>query len=140
MIFLIIVLKINNLDFEMDTKFSRDFPTWRGLGIFIFYIWILGFDIYMFEEYKITHRLIFKFNDHHYSTSVTIFKFAGLHTSIFLISYLLYIIWLTNITDFGDFNGEYFALVSWIIFIGSLIIPLPILNHKGRIYGAKLLF
>jgi hypothetical protein len=93
----------------------------------------------MFEGYKITHRLIFKYNDHHYSTSVDIFKIAGIHTSIFLILFLLYILKLTKIAEFGHFEGEYLALIGWGIFIGSLLIPLPIFNHKGRIYGLKLL-
>jgi hypothetical protein len=58
----------------------------------------------MFEEYKITHRLIFNFNDHHYSKAVTIFKIAGLHTSIFLVLFLLYVLDLASIYTLPSFK------------------------------------
>lgn len=70
LILLIVIISVNHLSLEVDTKFARDFPVWRGIAIFIFYVWILGFNVYMYEEYKITHRLIFNFNDHHYSTAI----------------------------------------------------------------------
>lgn len=66
---LIFIIVYTGQSVETNTVFSRDFPTWRGIGIFILYIWVLGFNLYCFERYKISHRLIFKFNDHHYSTS-----------------------------------------------------------------------
>jgi hypothetical protein len=129
---------MTNVNLDNDKNFARDFPTWRGISIFIFYIWVLGFNIYMYEEYKITHRLILKFDDHHYSTSVNIFKFAGLHTSIFLILFLLYILGLTGLVSYGDFNIAYFALITWGLFLLCLFIPLPVFNPKGRIYALKL--
>ena len=47
-IILIIILAINGLSIETDPIFNRDFPTWRGIAFFIFYIWILGFNTYQF--------------------------------------------------------------------------------------------
>lgn len=38
-----------------------------------------------------------------------------------------------------QFKQEYFALVSWGSFLLFLFVPLPIFNHKGRIYAFKLL-
>ena len=139
LIFLIVLISINNISLTSDNKFSRDFPVWRGIAIFIFYVWILGFDIYMYEEYKITHKLIFKFNDHHYSKAIEIFKFAGLHTSIFLILFLLYILDLTGIYNIS-FRQEYFSMISWGVFLLTLLVPLPIFNYKGRIFALKLIF
>ena len=94
----------------------------------------------MFEEYKITHRTIFIFDDHHYSTSVSMFKIAGFHTSLFLILFLLYVLKLTNVFALGGFNEAYFALLSWGIFILLIFLPLPIFNLNGRIFAFKLIF
>ena len=47
-VILIVILAVNNLSIETDPVFNRDFPTWRGIAFFIFYIWILGFNTYMF--------------------------------------------------------------------------------------------
>jgi hypothetical protein len=139
LVLLIVIIIIKDITLEKDSTFARDFPTWRGIAIFIFYVWILGFNVYMYEEYKITHRLIFKFNDHHYSTAVAIFRIAGLHTSIFLVLFLLYVLDLASIYRIDSFGEQYFALISWSSFLLFLFVPLPIFNHKGRIYAFKLL-
>ena len=136
---MIVIIAINNITLQQDSTFARDFPTWRGIAIFIFYIWILGFNIYMYEEYKLTHRMIFHFNDLHYSRAVTIFRIAGIQTSIFLVLFLLYILDLANIYTMNNFGEQYFALICWCSFLLFLFIPLPIFNHKGRIYAFKLL-
>jgi hypothetical protein len=97
---LIFIINYQDLSIEnTSAAFARDFPTWRGVAIFILYIWILGFDVYMFEKYKISHRLIFQFNDHHYSTSSSIFKIAGFFTAIFMILFLIYLLFITNIVS-----------------------------------------
>jgi hypothetical protein len=134
------IIQINNLDLQNNFKFARDFPTWRGIAMLIFYLWILAFNVYMFEEYKITHRTIFMFDDQHYSSSFSMFKVAGFHTSLYLICFFLYIIKFTNIFTFGGFNEAYFALLNWGIFILLIFLPFPIFNLKGRIFAFKLIF
>ena len=47
-VLLIIILAFRNISIETSPAFNRDFPTWRGIAFFIFYIWILGFDTYQF--------------------------------------------------------------------------------------------
>lgn len=42
-------------------------------------------------------------------------------------------------SDLGGLPIQYICLICWVIFIFSLIVPLPILNYKGRIYGIKLM-
>ena len=113
LVLLIVIIATNNITLENNAEFLMDFPTWRGIAIFIFYVWILGFDIYMYEEYKITHRLIFNFNDHHYSKAVTIFRVAGWHSSIFLVFFLLYVLDLANIYNINAFGPQYLALFVW---------------------------
>ena len=45
---LIFIIKYMGLSIENTSVFARDFPTWRGIAIFILYIWVLGFDLYCF--------------------------------------------------------------------------------------------
>lgn len=102
---LIFIIQYKNLNVENNSVFARDFPVWRGIGIFILYIWVLAFDLYFFEKYKISHRLTFHFNDHHYSTSAEIFKLAGVYTTIFLAGFLIYLLAISEIfTIKGSFR------------------------------------
>ena len=46
---LVFIIQYENLSIENSSAaFARDFPTWRGVAIFILYIWILGLDVYCF--------------------------------------------------------------------------------------------
>jgi hypothetical protein len=45
---LIFIILYQGLNVENTSIFARDFPTWRGIGIFILYIWVLAFDLYFF--------------------------------------------------------------------------------------------
>ncbi len=93
------IIQYQGLEIDGVNKsvFSRDFPTWRGIAIFILYIWVLGFDVYFFEKYKISHRLILKFDDHHYSPSSYYFKIAGILTSIFMLTFLFYLLQISGV-------------------------------------------
>jgi flagellar biosynthesis protein FlhB len=137
----LIFITYENLSIENNSAaFSRDFPTWRGIALFILYIWILGFDVYCFERYKISHRLIFTFNDHHYSSSSSVFKIAGFYTALFMVIFLLYLLLVTNIiVNQSSFRTEYLVLFVWLALIVYLIMPLPIFNHEGRLYAIKLI-
>ena len=39
----------------------------------------------MFEQFNVSHRLIFHYNEHHYSTSTVIFVLAGVFSAFFLL-------------------------------------------------------
>jgi len=45
---LIAILAYTGKSIETDPIFNRDFPTWRGIALFIIYIWILGLNVYGF--------------------------------------------------------------------------------------------
>ena len=47
-VMLIIVLELSDVSVEKDPIFSRDFPTWRGIAYFIFYMWIISLNTYLF--------------------------------------------------------------------------------------------
>lgn len=136
---LVFIILYKHLNVENDSIFARDFPTWRGAAVFILYIWVLGFNLYCFETYKISHRLIFKFTDHHYSTSAHIFRFAGIFTTLFLILFLIYLLKLTAIIT-TSLSLQYLVLVVYLPLAIYLFIPLPIFNYKGRLYTLKLVF
>lgn len=88
---LIFIIVYQDLSVENDSVFARDFPVWRGSAIFILYIWVLGFNVYCYETYKISHRLIFKYNDHLYSSHRYLFRLAGFFTTVFLVMFLFYL-------------------------------------------------
>jgi len=101
---------------------------------------VLGFDLYFFEKYKISHRLIFKFNDHHYSTSADLLKLAGIFTTAFLALFLLYLLKISNVynTETG-FRSEYYVLIVYALVFLYMLVPLPLFNHKGRLFALKLI-
>lgn len=138
---LLFIIIYQNLSLENTSlAFSRDFPTWRGIAIFILYIWLLGFDVYCFEKYKISHRLIFKFNDHHYSTSSSVFKIAGFFTVIFMVLFLIYLLFVARIIkESPNFRSEYLVLFVWVLLGTYLFMPFPIFNYEGRLYALKLI-
>jgi hypothetical protein len=45
---LIFIILYQKLSVENTSVFARDFPTWRGIAIFILYNWVLGFNLYFF--------------------------------------------------------------------------------------------
>lgn len=42
------IMEYQGFSIENNSVFARDFPTWRGVAIYILYIWVIGFDIYCF--------------------------------------------------------------------------------------------
>ena len=112
---LIFIIRYSNLNIESDAIFSRDFPTWRGAAIFTLYIWVLGFNLFCFEKYKISHRLIFKFNDHHFSNSTYLFRLAGLFTMLFMVTFLIYLLQIVKIINrIESFRPEYIVSIMWV--------------------------
>lgn len=63
----------------------------RGVGLFILYLWGLGWNVYGFNKFNINYRLILKF-DNHYSTYGQIMKRAGFFTVLLLLMYMLFIV------------------------------------------------
>ena len=82
--------------------------------------------------------MIFGFDDYHYSNSVTIFKVAGLHTSIYLILFSIYILNLTSVISLYGFDKVYLALISWLTFVAFFVFPFQMFDYKGRLYALKL--
>ena len=66
------------------------------------------------------------------------FKIAGFFTSLFFILFLIYTLALTEIATLGDVGQEYLNLFVWGPLIIYLILPLPILNWRGRLFAWKM--
>lgn len=110
------------------------------MALLISYLWVLAFNVYIFEKHKITYEMIMAFNDHHYSNSISLFIVASSQTTIFFIFYIIYVLRLTDTIYLGGIDASYIVLFSWGSLVVFLLMPLPIFNHKGRVYALKLFF
>jgi hypothetical protein len=134
---LIAILGYTGKSVETDFVFNRDFPTWRGIALFIFFTWVLGLNVYAFERYSISHRIIFEFNEHHYSTSTHVLLISGFFSTFFLIMFAIYTLAITGLIKI-IFQPYFLVLFVWGFFILFFINPLPILSYKSRLYALKL--
>ena len=124
---------------QTDSIFNSDFPVWRGITLFIIYIWMLGINFHEWGKYNISYRNILENHDTKYPKSSSFFKVAGLFSVILIIIFTLYAL------DLGDLiklaiNPQYLPLFIWIPFILFLINPISIFYFKTRKYISKLLW
>lgn len=122
---------------EQDPLFNRDFPVWRGMAFIILYIWVLGFNAYYFQEYRISPHVILDYTDHHRITYTKLFNIAGFFSTLFSLLFCLYALSISKIINFGQFPERYLALILWLFFILFMINPLPTKYHKSRMYIFK---
>jgi hypothetical protein len=109
------------------------------MAILILYIWVLGFDLYCFERYKISHRLTFRFNDHHYSTSAQIMRLAGIFTAIYLGVFLIYLLCISKVFILnGLFRSHHLILLVYAPVLVYMFCPFPIFNYVGRMYTLRI--
>jgi len=47
-LFMSLLLAYQNKGVETNPIFNRDFPTWRGIAFVIFYIWVIGINVFCF--------------------------------------------------------------------------------------------
>jgi hypothetical protein len=57
----------SDLSVDDDELFKNVFPLFRGIGLLILYVWLLGWNVYGWTAYNVNYKLIFKFS-YHYST------------------------------------------------------------------------
>lgn len=96
-IFISIILARANVTLQSNTVFNKDFTLWRGIAIFIFYIWVLGADFSYFEKYKVSLRIILRNNYPEYTISSDLFKIAGVFSIIFIIVFTIYSLQIAGI-------------------------------------------
>ncbi len=67
------------------------FPMFRGVGLFIFYLWGMAWNVLVFNKFRISYRRILEYG-HHYSTAFIIMKRAAFFTLLFFSMLMLYFI------------------------------------------------
>lgn len=135
-----IILSRSSVSLDKNTIFNKDFTLWRGISIFIFYIWVLGVDFSFFEKYKISHRIIFKNNYPEYPTSIALFKIAGIFSILFITTFTIYSLQIAGLLEIGVVYSQWLPLFVWGPFLIFLFNPLPVLYPYGRLFFFKLIF
>lgn len=131
------MLGYNGLKVEKDPIFARDFPIWRGIAFIILYIWCLAFTFFYFDKYKINHYIVLDYEEHHRSTYSDLFNIAGAFSTIFGVMFVLYVLAISGIINFGSFQPRYFSLIIWGLFILFMINPLPTKYYRSRFFIFK---
>lgn len=122
-----------------DPIFNRDFPTWRGIALFVFYIWSLGINTHHYERHNISHRTILENTQTKYPTSTNLYKFAGFFSAILVVVFTLYVLDIADIIKL-QINPQILPIFVWIPFIVLLVNPISIFYFRSRDYLFKLLF
>ena len=124
-----------NLDIDNDPNFKSVFPMFRGFFVICLYWWTYGINVYFWNKYQISYRVILEF-DNHYSQVIEIFQYAGFFTFFLLLSVILYMLKRIRVLFlFLQFvPTEALPLVNYIILFGYLFCPFKIFNYKGRKY------
>lgn len=78
-------------DDERIESMKYIFPMFRGVGLLIFYLWGVAWNVFVFNKYRISYRRILEYG-HHYSTAVIIMKRAAFFTLLFFSMLMLYFI------------------------------------------------
>ena len=145
---------------EYNINFKCVFPMFRGFFLICLFLWVLGYNVYVWNNNFINYRLAFRFTDTT-SSLYQILNRASLLSLISMIAFVCYILsrtnsnqiltvfrWFHDHTDYymtkkyNIFNDLFPILCYSILFI-YLLFPSNkssnILNYKGRIYFLKLL-
>ena len=138
LICIILILGIKgDLDPDTDDQFNHIFRIYRGLALFIIYIWLLGWNVYGWTKYHINYRNIFRFN-YHYSTLSEILKRAASFTTIVLLTFLWYVLIREEKSVYNVFffyQKEFCPLIGWCIFLIYMFYPnKKHFNGEGRFY------
>lgn len=125
---------------QTDPIFNGDFPTWRGITLFIMYIWALGINLHHYEKYNINYRNVMDYNYTKYPTSKSFFKVAGFFSALLVILFTIYALDVADVIYVRTLNPQWLSLFVWGPFILFLINPISIFYFKSRSYLVKLLF
>ena len=113
----------------------------RGISLFILYIWFLGWNVWGWNKFNVNYRLIFAFN-HHYSSTQQILSRAAIQTVIFFTLYGIY--FLEDNSSISNFfvwlPQSYISFIVWVCYFGYIFFPsYSIFNGPGRLYFYNLL-
>ena len=71
---LLIIVLVANGGYQLeDVQFKYIFPLFRGIAIFIAYVWLFAWNVYGWDKYHINYKLMFGFK-YHYSRFTEVLK------------------------------------------------------------------
>ena len=123
-------LRYGGLDPDDDELFKYIFPIFRGAGsfkfnsgLFIVYMWLLAWNVYVWNNHNINYKLILKFN-HHYSQLNELLVRASVFTAVILILFIWFLIMRYNIAELGTVVGvidqNYSPGIIWLLLLGII--------------------
>jgi hypothetical protein len=133
----VVINVINHLTPPKTKTFIDFFPVWRGASEMVWYIWILGLCTLFYEKSGINYKLIFHFEKHNFPRSRFLFLLASIFSFLYL---LLFSVFLLEINEIISSRFKHYGEVFWLIFLGYIFNPLPILHHKGRFYMLRMIW
>ena len=124
-----------NLDMDNDPEFNSVFPMFKGFWSFCMYMWMFAIDVYVWEKFYISYKVIFAY-DNHYSEVIEHFKVAAGFTFILLFCMMLYMIKRSGIILFGDILSKIptnsLPLICWGCLIIYYICPFKIFKYQNN--------
>ena len=125
-----------NIDMDSDSEFKSIFPMFRAFFVICLYFWLLGINVYVWNNAKINYKLAFQFTNH-YSSVLSICKRAACFSAIFVLFYIVYMTLKIKIPFFYDILSfiplDLTPLFTWIILLIYILSPFKgFFNYKGR--------
>jgi len=126
------------IDMDDDAEFKTIFPMFRGYAIICIYLWLLGLNVYAWNNFNINYKLCFQFNNH-YSDITAIFKRTAVFSTVLVLMILCYMILRTRIPIIYDLlifiPLEMTPLAAWFCLIIYIFFPSKsFFNYEGRVY------
>ncbi len=144
-ILIIIAWLIPPVTIDFPVRFSKNrthqkqffdvFPVFRGILLFIVYIWLYGIDLYVWVRHRINHVYLFEFDPNNNLDHVRVFKTVSVVSVIWAVCFLLY---LTSL-KWEYAQPKYFPLVLTLTMIFIVILPLHAFHMGARVTLLKTL-
>lgn len=125
---------------QTDPIFNNDFPVWRGVTLWIIYMWVMGINLHHYEKFNVNHRVILENRSTRYPKSTTVFKSAGLLSTILVIVFTLYTLDVANVISIGSFNPQFLPLFVWVPLVLVLFNPIALFYYRNRDYVFHMLW
>eukprot|EP01113_Clastostelium_recurvatum_P036050 TRINITY_DN5091_c0_g1_i2.p1 TRINITY_DN5091_c0_g1~~TRINITY_DN5091_c0_g1_i2.p1 ORF type:complete len:778 (+),score=160.04 TRINITY_DN5091_c0_g1_i2:66-2399(+) len=114
-------------------KFISVIPAYRAVLIPIYALWLFGFNIYIFERWRINWVFIFNLDPRTSICHRRIFKTASALTCVWLFSFFFFVGTIMGNFSFFGVAPEYFPLILIFFCLALLIFPARVFHRKARL-------
>lgn len=148
LIMIIMLIYNDGLDPDSDDQaqklFKYHFPIFRGFLFIVLYLALLAFNVYGWLQKQVNYRAVFGFYKH-YSIVSMILKRVLFFSSLWLFTFLIFLIYTTYYGSQSLFLGflplYYLSGLNWLFFIIYMFFPSTrYFNGKGRLYTFKIIW